>query len=108
MSYLFACLNSKLPEGRDRIWLNVITPYLVQHCGYNKDLLKAKKPKSLTKTIVSCGSLYFPKIITTIHPNPHTLPKCELALLLERRGLRSLPLNLGGAVTVAEVKSHDF
>ena len=46
VNVLFACLNSKLPEGRDCIWLNVLTPYLVQHCGY-KYLLKAKKPKSL-------------------------------------------------------------
>ena len=50
VSVSFACLNSKLPEGRD---------YLVQCCNsissavtdYNEYLLKAKKPKSLIRQL---------------------------------------------------------
>lgn len=68
--------------------------------------IKLGKKKTLLNQ--SLTSFYFPKITTVTQPNHLTLPKCNFSTPTERWSLCSIPWNLGGFVTMAEVMRHDF
>ena len=68
--------------------------------------IKLGKKKTLLNQ--SLTSFYFPKITTVTQPNHLTLPKCDFSTPTERWSLCSIPWNLGGFVTMAEVMLHDF